>query len=107
MPPKKTTKCLHCGKDVHAHPGKRQKKFCSDSCRSSYRQKKTRGTLSNSNKKDGKKKVEVKDLTKAKEVKPVSDPKPKTNYSIDTTGKDKSSVEKTSDYLLQRRRMKQ
>lgn len=35
--------CLNCGKELVHTPGKRQKKFCTTSCRSSYGQKKKRG----------------------------------------------------------------
>jgi hypothetical protein len=31
--------CLKCGKEVNQKPGKREKRFCSDSCRAGYSQR--------------------------------------------------------------------
>lgn len=49
--------CLNCGKELTNTPGKRPKKFCTTSCRSSYGQKKKRAGAEVVFKKPGRPKV--------------------------------------------------
>ena len=64
--------CLQCGEPVTRVEGKREKKFCNETCRSNFWYAKN---------KKGQQKIT--DLTKPnKEIKPTV--QPKTNYSINT-----------------------
>lgn len=60
--------CLNCGKELVHTPGKRPKKFCSNSCRSGYSQKKKKG------KEGGPKRGPGRPVFKSRIVAPSSEP---------------------------------
>lgn len=75
--------CLQCGETVVGVLGKREKKFCNETCRSNFWYSKNKKGQS-----------KITDLTKPnKEIKPKE--QPLSNYSINT-----------SKYLLNRRKLK-
>lgn len=95
-------KCLNCDKELIQTDGKRDKKFCSNTCRSSYWFKKNKvpkvktvsieewNELQNKLKKfEGLKGASVADLNNPiNEVKNITKEPPKTNYTIDIKRKE-------------------
>jgi hypothetical protein len=94
-------KCLSCGNALEQKDGKREKKFCNNTCRSSYWFKQNKvpkvktvpieewNELQNKLKKlEELKGATITDLNKqSKKVKNLTEEKPKTNYTIDTKNK--------------------
>jgi hypothetical protein len=73
--------CKHCQKGLIQTKGKREKEFCNNTCRSNFWFK---------NKRENKKEVKVVNLNNPTVVNPVTNQKDTTNYSIDTTPKEKT-----------------
>lgn len=51
--------CLNCGKELVHTPGKKAKKFCNNSCRSGYGQRKKKGQMDSPKRRPGRPKKET------------------------------------------------